>query len=257
MNAMDRIKLFLVAAAVGDESAVARLLAEGVLVDDTVDGGRTAFDVAVTNGHAAVVALLADAGADPEQPVGPRRVSRPLQLAALRGNADLVEVLLTVRDQHPDAGGDYFRAGGLALAKAAACGTDRHRDVVDVLLRWGVDVDIRMRGMTALEWAARRGHEDMVLHLLGHGATPTVNAVGLARLGERRWPQLRARLGRVADALVAAGAAEPGDAWREPSSPGPSGTVIWNHGGPVGGVIAFRAAAGGGSAREKLDRRSD
>ncbi len=50
---------------------------------------------------------------------------------------------------------------------------DQGREIVDLLLDHGADVNGLMKGWTPLEWAAARGQAQMVRQLLARGARPT------------------------------------------------------------------------------------
>lgn len=87
----------MAAAQVGDLERVKRLLAEGADVNASDEAGWNALIKACYNpeqkrGHADVVRVLIDAGADIEAPIG--YGVRPLMLAAGYGETAVVEVLL-------------------------------------------------------------------------------------------------------------------------------------------------------------------
>ncbi|WP_314251412.1 ankyrin repeat domain-containing protein [Streptomyces kutzneri] len=76
------------AAESGDKALVQRLLAGGAEPDARVIGGRRALDLAVCAGHAEIVRLLLEAGADPRLDAGAYDEATPLSLAAMRGDTD-------------------------------------------------------------------------------------------------------------------------------------------------------------------------
>ncbi|THA76043.1 ankyrin repeat domain-containing protein [Streptomyces sp. A0642] len=157
----------------GDVISVERQLELGAAVDAPGTGGRTALDLAAGRGHADVVRLLIAAGADPEQRVGEYAESTPLCLAAMSGHTEVVGALL-------DAGartGAQGRRGWVPLVLAATAGSEGYPETVDVLLDHGADVNAVMKGKTALDWAAGFGRIPMVRHLLSRGATSSAEAL--------------------------------------------------------------------------------
>ncbi|WP_328315635.1 ankyrin repeat domain-containing protein [Streptomyces sp. NBC_00388] len=184
-----------------DVIAVARLLEQGASVDAPGSGGGTALAAAVLRGHADVVSLLVGAGADPEQQAGEYQESTPLCLAAVRGHTSVVGALL-------DAGaptGSQGRMGFVPLVLAATAGVEGYPETVDLLLDRGADVNAVMKRRTALDWAGGFGQVRMVRHLLSRGATPSAEALAIAREDAERDPEGRRVSGRVAAALLGAG----------------------------------------------------
>ncbi|MFD6532156.1 ankyrin repeat domain-containing protein [Streptomyces sp. NPDC060184] len=78
----------------GHRQDVAWLIKQGVPVDGTGTGRRTALDLAMWAGHDDIVQQLLNAGADPEQRIGEHRETLPLLFAASRGHAQLALMLL-------------------------------------------------------------------------------------------------------------------------------------------------------------------
>jgi ankyrin repeat protein len=116
--------------------------------DEQDKDGWTALGYAVRYGHSAVVALLLDRGADVEK--SNRRGTRPLWVAALRGDADVVRALIA-------AGADL---NVQALHVAARY---NNLEIVRVLLAAGADVHAKNdAGKTAAEVAAEKGHAKLV-----------------------------------------------------------------------------------------------
>ncbi|MEV7404551.1 ankyrin repeat domain-containing protein [Streptomyces sp. NPDC091267] len=166
---MDVADQLVRAAEAGDVTSVARQLERGAAVDAPDSRGRTALDVAAGQGHAGVVRLLVDAGADPEQRAGEHKESTPLCLAAIRGHTAVVGALL-------DAGartGAQGRMGFVPLVLAATAGNAGYPETVDLLLDRGADVDAVMKHKSAVDWAAGFGQGRMVRRLLSRGATLT------------------------------------------------------------------------------------
>lgn len=62
------------------------------------------------------------------------------------------------------------------LLRETACLGDMEK--VGVLVRAKVDVNSQnsVNGWTALHWAARRNHKDVVTYLLQHGANPSIRS---------------------------------------------------------------------------------
>lgn len=236
MNATNPAADLVAASQLGDERMVSRLLAEGVPPDATVEGGPTALQAAIVGGHVGVVSVLVAAGVDLTD-IGSGRSFGPLELASRSGHAGVLGVLLSagVLDAEQDGA---VPVGPRALVAAVLRGSDRHHEVADVLLRWGVAVNAVVRALTPLEWAARSGQVDMAILLLDRGASPTARAVGYARHGASKWPRIRDQFEQVVAVLLAAGAPEPTGDWEPSDRPGPMGAVRVNSG--------FTSLGGGG-----------
>jgi ankyrin repeat domain-containing protein 50 len=123
-----------------------------------------ALSMAARQGHASLVTLLLDAGADPHS--ADAEGWTPLRAAAWGGHNDTVEILLK-RGAQVDA---CDAEGRTALRAAAWAG---HEEVVKTLLASGAGVDGQDRqGRTPLIAAAYMGHADIVAALLDAGAEP-------------------------------------------------------------------------------------
>ncbi|MEU9085050.1 ankyrin repeat domain-containing protein [Streptomyces sp. NPDC048357] len=170
------------AAEAGDTDLVRRLLAEGAEVDDWVQGGRRALDLAVCAGHADIVRLLLAAGADPRLVAGPYDESGLLSLAAMNGHTDVARALLGAG---VDPDGPEGKLNHVPLVLAATV-EDGYPDTVDLLLERGADIEARMKGSTALDWAAACGYPAMVEQLLARGAAVTKQTVLGAMAGRKR-----------------------------------------------------------------------
>jgi ankyrin repeat protein len=152
---------------------------------------------AVTTGDVALVEMLLDEGADPDQPLAGQLT--PLMRAANRGHAEIARLLI-------DAGADPDGTGfeGLTALHLAA-GADSV-PCLEVLLQAGADTTTRdLGGMGALDHAAHRGATGAIEHLVtragfdpnaqsdvitqGHGyprdrgLTPMAIAVRAGRIG--------------------------------------------------------------------------
>ncbi|RDY10026.1 Ankyrin-1, partial [Mucuna pruriens] len=140
-----------VASAIGDESMVKLLLEKGGANKDVRNGqGKTAYDVAVENGHAHLFDALC--------------LGDKLSVAARKGEVRSIQKLLENgagvdgRDQH----------GWTALHRASFKG---RIEAVKVLVEKGVDVDAKDKeGYTALHCAAESGHADVTEFLVKKGA---------------------------------------------------------------------------------------
>ncbi|HET7609953.1 MAG TPA: ankyrin repeat domain-containing protein, partial [Gammaproteobacteria bacterium] len=149
------------------------LLAAGAKPDLTNRTGASPLYLAATNGDAAAIARLLDAGEDANA-VLTAEGETVLMLTAHTGNAEAVKLLL---DRGADANAQQVR-GQTALMWAAAEG---HAAVVKLLLARGADPALSSAastkqekrppgGMTPLLFASRQGHLGAVRALLDGGA---------------------------------------------------------------------------------------
>lgn len=128
---------------------------------------ETALHCAAQYGHTAVVSLLLEHNCDPG--IRNNRGETALDLAAQYGRLETVDLLVRA---HPSLihhmqriiPGTVFPHTPLHLASR-----NGHRSVVEVLLRSGVDVNIRTPAGTALHEAALCGKVEVVRSLLDHG----------------------------------------------------------------------------------------
>jgi ankyrin repeat protein len=114
--------------------------------------GFTALHLAAFFGHAGVVRLLVEEGADVEDVAENATRVRPLHSGVAGGNGDVVEALL-------DAGAELEarqQEGFTPLMGAAAGGV---REIVERLIAAGAETDpCNDAGKTALDFARERGH---------------------------------------------------------------------------------------------------
>jgi len=162
--------------------------------------GETPLGIAGEQGQLRMVELLLDGGAQADDP-------GPIELGALNGHADVVELLLS---RGPEMW-TTERWPGTSLHKAAWGG---HLDVMKLLLSAGGDVDARAwYQMTPLHWAAWAGQRLSVEFLLERGAD--VNATCGDLVGGEHTPLWFARTGthRELFALLLRGGATRTDAF--------------------------------------------
>lgn len=135
------------AASHGDADVVRVLLDEGADVNLTDAPPETALRLAAAFGYPEVADLLVGAGAEPQSAI---------EEAAI---GDLSAWPITELS-------DFERA----CARRAAAVTER-LDVIDELLAAGTPIDAEVDGASAIHWAAERGRERAVAHLVANGAT--------------------------------------------------------------------------------------
>lgn len=155
----------MVASFFGHRASVEILLG-GVAVDiEAKDSwyGRTPLSWAAANGHATIVRLLLEKGAETESK-GAFSGSVPLTWAAGNGHADCIQELL-------DKGAEIDSTdvnNRTPLSWAAGKG---QRTCVEVLLDRGAKAESKdLRGWTPLTWAAERGQRSTLRTLVGAGA---------------------------------------------------------------------------------------
>jgi ankyrin repeat protein len=164
------------AARIGDDAAVASLLAAGADVAEPGADGATALHFAAERDDLELVETLLGAGANVNSKT--RNRVTPLALAALNGNAAIIRTLL---DHGADANG-LSSDGESALMLAARNGRP---EAVRLLLERGAEPNLRepFRGQTALMWAAGEGNAEAVSLLAAHGAEiDTASAGGFTAL---------------------------------------------------------------------------
>ena len=117
------------------------------------DEGTTPLYIASQEGHTDVISLLLKANANPNLQYGNGRT--PLMIAALNDRSQIVQLLLVSgADPNLQHSSDIT---ALMLACRAGC-----LESVELLMMSGTDPRIKSEGLTALDMAANRGHEDIV-----------------------------------------------------------------------------------------------
>lgn len=154
--------------AAGDIGQVKRLIGVGVDVNQrmpitgTPDDDYTPLGIAAREGHAEIVALLRDAGADVRQVVGLMK-GTPFHEAAYFGHADVIKILSQTRSetaQQPDVDAQGPYNGLTALHDAAWHG---HLDAVRSLINAGARLDLKGHaGLTPRTLAFLYGYDEIV-----------------------------------------------------------------------------------------------
>ena len=142
------------ASARGERTAVLFAIGTGADVEGTDDDGWRPLHLAAAFDHAAVAALLLDAGAQPDgrsRHPGGCDGATPLHVATASGSAEVASILLAV-GARTDVRDD---AGFTPLHISAARGD---LPLVRLLLRSGADPDSRLDDTTPLDLARRAGH---------------------------------------------------------------------------------------------------
>ncbi len=155
----------LIAAAFRDCPVAAQaLINHGADVSLANSWGGTALHGAARSGNAEIVGMLIQKGADVRAKTDEGET--PIVMAADAGNADAVKALLVAGADVNDL---YKRFGYTTLHLAAIKG---YEDVAEHLLNYGASWDKRDEaGRTAVELAARYGHDNVVSLLAGRGAS--------------------------------------------------------------------------------------
>ena len=151
----------------GHEDVAKQLIKAGAdLEAEENEENNTPLHIAATNGSISIIRKLLDFGADVDKTNN--HGGTPLIRASRYGKVEAVRLLLSHRRRA--AVGIHNNNGFTALTFAAKEG---HREIVDLLLSKG-DADINeynQYGMTALCEACRYGHESVVQLLLDRGAS--------------------------------------------------------------------------------------
>lgn len=122
--------------------------------------GATPLFIAAHRGHATTVSVLLSVGASANQAHGDG--CAPLRIAAQLGHESVVSTLLSA-----GARVDHAEDGWLPLHAAASQG---HASVVSALLLAGARIERRVHGDSPLHSAANNGHESVVSLLVSAGA---------------------------------------------------------------------------------------
>ena len=130
---------------------------------------ETALHCAAQYGHIEPVKLLLDAGAEPN--IKNSREETALDHAAQYGRIETVRLLL---ETHPEMVGKYTAYGGMLYTHTPLHLASRngHREVVQELLRVGMDINVRTSRGTALHEAALCGKVEVVRSLLENNINP-------------------------------------------------------------------------------------
>ena len=193
------------AARTGKPEVIRSLLAAGAAADVKMgEREHSPLMWAAAEGHAPVVRLLLEVGADKEarttwiEKEGRPRYNSQKEPLAPRADGRSVIAALWPRDGNFDT--DRFEGGMTPLLFAVNGG---HQDAVRVLLEAGAQADGAMPdGLTPLQLAQIRRHEALALFLLEHGADPNNAGPGFPPL------HVAAYLSQpdIATALIARGA---------------------------------------------------
>jgi hypothetical protein len=155
-----KLKLFFKAVMDGRPVAIRRQLAAGMPVDALDETGFTALQIAALRKNTELVELLLNKGASPNHRSEP---GWPLlRSAAFGGSVEVIRQLI-------EGGADVARFGGEALLTALH---KKHIEIARVLLEAGADPNETDDGSSALEIALRAGVEELVPILLASGARP-------------------------------------------------------------------------------------
>lgn len=130
-------------------------------ITGTPDDDYTPLEIAAREGHAEIVALLRDAGADVRQVVGLMQ-GTPFHEAAYFGHADVIKVLSqngSEKAQQPDMDAQGPYNGLTALHDAAWHG---HLEAVRSLVSAGVRLDLESHaGLTPRKLALLYGYDEI------------------------------------------------------------------------------------------------
>ena len=158
-----------------ESEIVSRFIAEQVDVNEPQADGATALHWAVRLDDIALSKKLLNAGANVaiENRVG----ATPLLLAALNGNAAMIEMLL---EHGADSNARLTKTGDTVLMLAARTGVPAS---VQVLLNHGADINARENWgqSSALMWAVSEGHTKVVNILISAGAEVNVRTAFMPR----------------------------------------------------------------------------
>jgi len=150
------ITALILAAARGDDPLSESLLAAGADVNASGPGGTTALLEATDGGHGTTAAMLLQAGADPSPSVLTRGGISVLGLAAARGDAEIVGLLL-------QAGADVNARGPQRDTPLILAFEEGNVEVARLLIDAGADVNaVGNRGQSPLTLAAGSGRQELL-----------------------------------------------------------------------------------------------
>ena len=168
-----------------DAAAVRTLVQQKVDVNALGKDGTPALHWIVRVDDLDTAKLLIAAGADVK--LADRYGVTPLQLACANGNAAMIKLLL-------DAGADANSVDPTAITALMTAAEVGNLESVRALLERGAKVDAREPGyqQTALMFAVRENHPDVVKLLVDHGATSMLGPASARRPnGSSRIPTQR------------------------------------------------------------------
>jgi ankyrin repeat protein len=157
----------------GDVEAVRAAIADGAAVNQMSVDGHTPILDAAREGHADVVALLLESGADPRIVDQGNMKATPAHKAGYMGRTDVMRLLVADLRLELDAQGPYN--GYTALHDAVWHG---HTDTARVVIDAGARLDLRdLYGRTPLDMARDYGYSELVdLLERAEGARPAADA---------------------------------------------------------------------------------
>jgi ankyrin repeat protein len=158
----------------GDLKTVRTLVRQAVDLNATQPDGMTALHWAVERRDLPMMNALLEAGA--KHDVANRTGARPLYLAATNGDAAAIARLL---DAGEDANALLTAEGESVLMLTAQTGNADAVKVL--LNRGADPNTQQLRGQTALMWAAAEGHAGVVKLLLARGADPNLSSTASTR----------------------------------------------------------------------------
>jgi ankyrin repeat protein len=177
----------------GDEKMIEFLIGKGAEVNSQSRSGETPLDI-VTEGinsfnkkHAyKIVKLLQQYGGEYGK----------IQSAASSGDVNIVKKFLT-------SGVDVNEKGKFGVTALINSAQQGHKEVVELLIAKGADVNMTGNGVTALNAAARLGHKEVVELLIAKGADVNLK-------GNNGWPPIARAAqwgrGQIIELLIANGA---------------------------------------------------
>jgi len=162
----------------GDLKAVRTLVRQAVDINAAQPDGMTALHWAVERRDLPMMNVLLEAGA--KHDLTNRTGARPLYLAATNGDAAAIARLL---DAGEDANALLTAEGETVLMLASQTGNAAAVKIL--LDRGADPNMQQLRGQTALMWAAAEGHADIVKLLLARGADPGLSSTASTKQERR------------------------------------------------------------------------